>query len=129
MLLGETRELKPMNARHLLIALSIAAVSLGVCAADLRPGGVFLEGGLARQQTYSVTAGIRIYFGADKPLIRRHREDGSKRVWLADRNLAQCAIPGARLSVSVSHRKQLRKMDRADRGQRPNLRTPWRYEP
>jgi lipid A 3-O-deacylase len=47
-----------MNAMHLLIPLSAAALSLGACAADLRPGGVFLEGGLARQQAYSVTAGV-----------------------------------------------------------------------
>jgi lipid A 3-O-deacylase len=54
----ETLEPKPMNTRHLLIPLLAAAVSLGVCAADLRPGGVFVEGGLAQQHAYSITAGV-----------------------------------------------------------------------
>jgi hypothetical protein len=35
----------------------------------------FVDGEVANHATYSVTAGIRFYFGADKPLIRRHRED------------------------------------------------------
>ena len=35
----------------------------------------FVNGEVADQSTYSVTAGVRIYFGADKTLIRRHRED------------------------------------------------------
>ena len=35
----------------------------------------FVAGGLAEPSEYRVTAGIRIYFGPDKPLIRRHRED------------------------------------------------------
>ena len=47
-----------MNTRQLLIPLGVAAVSLGACAADLRPGGVFLEGGLAKQGAYNVTAGV-----------------------------------------------------------------------
>ena len=35
----------------------------------------FVNGEMAEHSTYSVTAGIRFYFGPDKPLIRRHRED------------------------------------------------------
>jgi hypothetical protein len=35
----------------------------------------FINGALAEPSAYAVTAGIRIYFGPDKPLIRRHRED------------------------------------------------------
>jgi hypothetical protein len=35
----------------------------------------FVNGALAEPSAHSVTAGIRIYFGPDKPLIRRHRED------------------------------------------------------
>jgi hypothetical protein len=35
----------------------------------------FVNGALAEPSAYAVTAGIRIYFGPDKPLIRRHRED------------------------------------------------------
>jgi hypothetical protein len=35
----------------------------------------FVGGGVSDRSAYSVTAGIRFYFGPDKPLIRRHRED------------------------------------------------------
>jgi len=35
----------------------------------------FVDGGVSDRSAYSVTAGIRFYFGPDKPLIRRHRED------------------------------------------------------
>jgi hypothetical protein len=35
----------------------------------------FVAGTLAQPSEYSVTAGVRIYLGPDKPLIRRHRED------------------------------------------------------
>lgn len=35
----------------------------------------FVSGSVVDPSAYTVTAGIRIYFGADKPLIRRHRED------------------------------------------------------
>jgi hypothetical protein len=35
----------------------------------------YFNGDVAERSTYAVTAGIRIYFGPDKPLIRRHRED------------------------------------------------------
>ena len=37
----------------------------------------------ADESTYTVTAGIRVYFGADKPLIRRHREDDPAE-WLSN---------------------------------------------
>jgi lipid A 3-O-deacylase len=47
-----------MDSKHLFISLSAAALSVGVCAADLRPGGVFVEGGLAQQRTYNVSAGV-----------------------------------------------------------------------
>lgn len=68
------------------------AVSLGVMSEFSRAtgGGVlewqpdlfarhnvsfYVEGGVGDQSSYSVTAGVRFYFGPDKPLIRRHRED------------------------------------------------------
>jgi hypothetical protein len=35
----------------------------------------YLNGDVGEYSTYSVTAGVRFYFGPDKPLIRRHRED------------------------------------------------------
>ncbi|HTR83800.1 MAG TPA: hypothetical protein VMI56_04945 [Reyranella sp.] len=35
----------------------------------------FVNAAAGDQSSYSVTAGIRFYFGADKTLIRRHRED------------------------------------------------------
>jgi hypothetical protein len=35
----------------------------------------FVGGAVSDRSAYSVTAGIRLYFGPDKPLIRRHRED------------------------------------------------------
>jgi hypothetical protein len=35
----------------------------------------YVDGEVADRSAYTVTAGIRFYFGADKPLIRRHRED------------------------------------------------------
>jgi lipid A 3-O-deacylase len=50
--------LKPMNIKRLFAAASAAALSLGACAADLRPGGAFIEGGLAKRHTDSVTAGL-----------------------------------------------------------------------
>jgi hypothetical protein len=43
----------------------------------------FVSGGVAQPSQYGVTAGIRIYFGPDKPLIRRHREDDPDEVSLA----------------------------------------------
>jgi hypothetical protein len=35
----------------------------------------YVNAGVADRSAYSVTAGVRFYFGPDKPLIRRHRED------------------------------------------------------
>jgi hypothetical protein len=35
----------------------------------------YVDAAVADHSAYSVTAGIRFYFGPDKPLIRRHRED------------------------------------------------------
>jgi len=35
----------------------------------------FFVDGSGGDNGYRATAGIRFYFGADKPLIRRHRED------------------------------------------------------
>ena len=35
----------------------------------------FINGDVGANSAYSVTAGVRFYFGPDKPLIRRHRED------------------------------------------------------
>jgi hypothetical protein len=43
----------------------------------------YVTGEVADPSIYSVTAGIRIYFGADKPLIRRHREDDPMTMWEA----------------------------------------------
>ncbi|HXD43301.1 MAG TPA: acyloxyacyl hydrolase [Ramlibacter sp.] len=47
-----------MNARHFLIPFAAAALPLAAGAADLHPGGVFVEGGVAKHQAYSVTAGV-----------------------------------------------------------------------
>ena len=43
----------------------------------------YLNGELAEPSVYGVTAGVRFYFGPDKPLIRRHREDdpGAAEAW------------------------------------------------
>jgi hypothetical protein len=35
----------------------------------------YVNGAVGENASYGVTAGLRIYFGPDKPLIRRHRED------------------------------------------------------
>ena len=35
----------------------------------------YVSGEVAQDSAYTVTAGVRFYFGPDKPLIRRHRED------------------------------------------------------
>ncbi len=35
----------------------------------------YVNGEVAEHSSYAVTAGVRFYFGPDKPLIRRHRED------------------------------------------------------
>ncbi len=43
--------------------------------ADRHNVSFYVNGAMVDPQAYSVTAGIRIYFGPDKPLIRRHRED------------------------------------------------------
>ena len=47
-----------MDTQRFLIAASLAGLSLGACAADWRPGGAFVVGGVAARQTYSVTAGL-----------------------------------------------------------------------
>jgi lipid A 3-O-deacylase len=47
-----------MDTRCLLIPACAALLSLGAIAADLRPGGAFIEGGVAQHQSYSVTAGL-----------------------------------------------------------------------
>jgi lipid A 3-O-deacylase len=47
-----------MDMKQLLIPISAATLSLAACGADLRPGGIFVEGGLAQQRSYSVTAGV-----------------------------------------------------------------------
>jgi lipid A 3-O-deacylase len=47
-----------MDKKSLLIPALAAAFSVGACAADLRPAGAFVQGGLAEQRTYSVTAGV-----------------------------------------------------------------------
>jgi hypothetical protein len=69
------------------LALSIAAGSefrrvAGTAMVEFQPDlgarrnvSFYLAGDLAEGSVYGVTAGIRIYFGPDKPLIRRHRED------------------------------------------------------
>ncbi len=49
---------KPMKPLRFLLPASIAAFSLGAAAADLRPAGAFVEGGVAQQSTYNVTAGL-----------------------------------------------------------------------
>lgn len=41
-----------------MLSASIAALSVGAAAADLWPAGAFVEGGVARQDAYSVTAGL-----------------------------------------------------------------------
>lgn len=41
-----------------MLSASIAALSVGAAAVDLRPAGAFVEGGLAQQSAYSVTAGL-----------------------------------------------------------------------
>jgi lipid A 3-O-deacylase len=50
--------LKPMNTNRLFLLASIAALPISVMAADLRPAGYFVQGGLAERQTYSLTAGL-----------------------------------------------------------------------
>jgi lipid A 3-O-deacylase len=47
-----------MNTKRLFIVASIAALPVSVLAADLRPAGYFVQGGLAERQTYSLTAGL-----------------------------------------------------------------------
>jgi hypothetical protein len=47
-----------MNTARFLLSASIATLSLGAAAADLRPAGVFVEGGVAQQSGYSLTAGL-----------------------------------------------------------------------
>lgn len=50
-------KLNPMNIRPVLLALA-CAVPLGAQAVDLAPKGVFVEGGIAEQATYSLSAGV-----------------------------------------------------------------------
>lgn len=47
-----------MNIERLFVAASLIALPIGVLAADLRPAGFYVQGGLAEQRTYSVTAGL-----------------------------------------------------------------------
>src|SRR5215208_8249351 len=55
---GRFATLKPMNMKRLSIPAAGAALSLSVCAADLRPAGAFIQAGLAEHRTYNVTAGV-----------------------------------------------------------------------
>lgn len=69
------------------LALSVGATSefsrvAGTAALEFQPDlfvrrnvAFFVNGAVAEHSTYSVTAGVRFYFGPDKTLIRRHRED------------------------------------------------------
>lgn len=47
-----------MNNKKLFVAASAIALPICVLAADLRPAGYFIQGGLAERATYSVTAGL-----------------------------------------------------------------------
>ncbi len=49
---------KVMNTTRFLLSASIAALSLGAAAADLRPAGAFVEGGVGQQSVYNATAGL-----------------------------------------------------------------------
>lgn len=58
----------------------IVGQAIGQGTIELQPGllhnvSLFAEGAAGELGYYRATAGIRIYFGADKLLIRRHRED------------------------------------------------------
>jgi hypothetical protein len=69
------------------LALSLAAGSefgrvLGRATFEVQPDlfarrnvAFYVNAELGDPSVYSVTAGVRFYFGPDKPLIRRHRED------------------------------------------------------
>jgi PE family protein len=69
------------------LALSVGANSefnrvTGTGALEFQPDllarhnvAFFLNGEVGENSTYSATAGVRFYFGPDKSLIRRHRED------------------------------------------------------
>lgn len=69
------------------LALTIAATSAfnqvnGTATFEFQPDlfarhnvAFYADSELANHSAYTITAGIRFYFGADKPLIRRHRED------------------------------------------------------
>lgn len=75
------------------LALSVGATSefsrvTGVGTVEFQPDlfgrhnvSFYVNGDLADRSTFGVTAGIRIYFGADKALIRRHREDDPMTMW------------------------------------------------
>jgi lipid A 3-O-deacylase len=47
-----------MNILRLLVPASIGLLAAVAGAADLRPAGAFIEGGLAQHEAYSVTAGL-----------------------------------------------------------------------
>lgn len=69
------------------LALSIGATSafsrvIASGTLEFQPDGFarhntafYVSGDVGEGSTYSLTAGVRFYFGTDKPLIRRHRED------------------------------------------------------
>jgi lipid A 3-O-deacylase len=48
----------PMNIKQLLLATVVATFSFSALALDLRPGGAFVQGGLAEHHAYNVTAGV-----------------------------------------------------------------------
>ena len=48
----------PMDIKQFLVPAAAATLSLGACALDLRPQGAFVQGGLAENHAYNVTAGV-----------------------------------------------------------------------
>jgi hypothetical protein len=63
----------------------------------------YINGDVGENSTYSVTTGVRFYFGPDKPLIRRHREDDPPAGVLA---AAQDEVSMAIAALFANHAQQ-----------------------
>jgi hypothetical protein len=61
---------------------------------------VFVEGRIGEHNYHAVMAGLRFYFGPDKPLIQRHREDDPQ-IYLTDDFLTLTQRPRVNLQRNV----------------------------
>ncbi|MBS0526907.1 MAG: PPE family protein [Proteobacteria bacterium] len=104
------------------LAVSLGATSefsrvAGTAALEFQPDlfarhnvAFYVDGALAEHSSYSVTAGVRFYFGPDKPLIRRHREDDPSETGTAAAAFEAAVAATVPPSVVAANRSQLQQL-------------------